>query len=1859
MTQGAPNASTDDSGAQAQTPLQRAVAALAKMKARLDALEAASSEPIAVIGIGCRFPGGGDDPAAFWEALEKGVDGIREIPPERWPHDTGPSALPETKWAGLIDHFDTFDAAFFGIAPREAESLDPQQRLLLEVAWEALEDAGIRPSKLEGSKTGVFVGATSLDYRELMRDRRAGSFDAYCTTGNLLATAAGRVSYTLGLHGPAIVSDTACSSSLVSIHLACASLRARECDLALAGGVNMLLSPAGMALAAATQALSADGRCRTLDAHANGFVRAEGCGLVALKRRSDAERDGDRVLALIVGSAINQDGRSTGLTAPNVLAQQALIRQALDNAKLSPADIGYVEMHGTGTVLGDPIELEGLRAVLGQPRSDGSACVLGSVKTYIGHLESAAGAAGLIKAVLCLNHSVIPRNLHFRTLNPRISLRGTPFVVPSDNLPWPRADKPRRAGVSSFGISGTNAHVLLQEAPPAPVTSERGTESGCHLVPVSGRSPEALAAQARALAERLEGDSGARLSDVAYTASVRRDHHRYRATVVSSSTSELGAALRKLGEGEPQEGAARGEASVSGRPKVVFVLPGQGSQWLGMGRELLATEPAFRAALEACDEVVRREGGFSILEQIQAEEAGSRMAEIDVVQPLLFAMEVALGALWQSWGVLPDEIVGHSMGEVAAAHLAGVLTLEDAAKVICRRSRLLRRQSGRGAMALVELTRDELQASLRGREQLLGVAVSNGPRATVVSGDPRALDDLLGELERRGIFCRRVKVDVASHSPQMDELTEELLAALQDVRPQKGRVPMRSTVTGNLVEGPEMTASYWVQNLRQPVLFSTAVTRLLGDVATLFVELSPHPLLLPSIVENVAESGRAGAAFGSTRRKLDERRAMLETLGELHVRGVAVEWASLFPQGGELVRLPTYRWTRERHWLNSTEGASGGAMSFATAGAGHPLVGQVLIPSDRANARYWEQWISPELLPYLADHRVQGAVVFPASGYVEMALAAASAAFGGERLILENIVLDQVLHLAENEPRRVQLAVIGEEGVQASIVVSSRESGSEKWTRHGWATARAALADDALWQPPKDIVDRCPHVIEAAEHYARMAARRIDFGPAFQGLERVWVGEGEAMALVRLPEAAGSAAGYQLHPALLDACLQAAGALFEGKAITETWVPAAIDRLQFLETLPAEAWVHVRWSAVAKRDGITAVDLLVTDEEGRPLLSIERMWLQRLARLELPDAFSGCVYVTDWLRSPLPFEHEPPAEGTWIILTDDGGLGRGVAAALRGKGHRCIEVTPGPGYRAIDSDHLTIDPTSSDHFERIVRDAIAGDRAVRGILHLWSLDALPFEDSSPETILADMRMGSLTVLHAAHGVTRCALRDPPRLVLVTRGAQAAGSDASLRSPSQAALWGFARVLSVEHPELGCVRIDLDPDPRANEIEVLLEEIRSRGGEDQIAFRGDERLVARLQRDHLDPADPPAFHADGTYLITGGLTGLGLALAGWMVRQGARNLMLLGRRGPSETARQAISEMEQVGASIHVLSVDVSVPEDLARALAHISQNMPPLRGVVHSAAVLEDHSIFEMVEQTFWPPILAKSLGAWNLHTQLRSTPLDFFILYSSGATLLGSPGQANYAAANAFVDALSHVRWALGLPATSIQWGPFSEVGLAAASDNRGQRLSLRGILSFTPEEGHKLISRLIKRPLAEVGLLRLSVRQLFDFYPRMALAPFLEGVRQDDATAQTRQTTDARFRTLLAETAPSRRRGALEQHLIEHIERVLRLPAGRIDPQWPFLSYGMDSLMSLEIRHRLEASLNLRLSAAVLYTYPNVAALVDHLLEEMQLETTSSQSCAAAEPTGFHDIVDELSDNTAAAMLDEKLLDLEDYLK
>ena len=1844
-----------------QTRLRDALAFINQQKAKIEALQQAKSEPIAIVGMACRFPGGGVNPEAFFRALEAGVDGIREIPPERWSASEIPGDRPEARWAGLIDSIDGFDAAFFEVAPREAESMDPQQRVLLEVTWEALEDAGQRPDGLKGSRTGVFLGMATQDYLHRAASMGLERLDGYVGTGNMASTAAGRLSFVLGMQGPCMSVDTACSSSLVSVHLACQSLRNGESHLAIAGGVNAILSPLGTHLMTRLSALSPDGRCKTFDARANGYVRGEGCGIVVLKRLSDAQRDGDRILAIIRGSAVNQDGRSTGLTTPNVLAQEALLRQALANARVKPGEIGYVETHGTGTSLGDPIEIEALRNVLGEPRADGSPCFLGALKTNIGHLEAAAGVAGLVKVVQVLRKGVVPKNLHFQTLNPRIDLAGTPFVIPRKNEPFLQGSIKRLASVSSFGISGTNAHVILEEAPPEEPRAA-AAEASAYLLPISAKHPEALTALAAAYAERLAAGDADRLPDIVSAASLGRAHHDHRLAAVGATREALASALAAAGSGQAHPGMARGRTPARGPSKIVFVFPGQGSQWIGMGRQLLAEVPAFREALEACDAVIRAEAGFSVLEELAADEARSRLGTIDVVQPLLFAVEVALAAAWRAWGVEPDCVVGHSMGEVAAAHVAGLLDLADAAKVICRRSRLLRRVSGKGAMALVELAMAEAEAAIVGYEDRLGVAVSNGPRSTVLSGDPSALEDVLRMLEQKGVFARRVKVDVASHSPQVDPLRDDLLDALRDLRPHAGRVAMRSTVTGAALEGRELDARYWAANLREPVRFSQVTQALMKEGHGLFVELSPHPILLPSIEENLKAASVEGAAIGSMRRQTDERRCMLEALGALYVRGASVDWGKVHPARGRVVSLPTYAWRRERFWMEMPKGLPAKPGAHGGASGAHPLLGRPFTTSARSDAWFWQLDLRVEDLPWLADHRIGGAIVAPGSLYVEAALAAARERLGSGVTVLEELVFTSPLRLEETSGTAIEIALepAGPEAWAFRFSSLSREEGAAPtWILHATARVRRESAEGAPRSSRLSALRERIRTPVDMEALARAeAALGLSIGPSFQGLRSAFREGGEVLGHVELGEGTQSAP-YLLHPAWLDSAFRTAMAARDTQG-SEPRVLASARTIRFSGGRTGSGVCHARVL------GTTAAVTLF-DEEGRILLEAEGLETRALPRTtDGEDPHAAFFVAQQWEPADAVAAPETGSAGRWLVLCDDEGFGKRISTLLRACGHEVLCASADTGERAADGTMRRVNPEAAEEVTALVREALAGGARLTGVVDCSGLaPAVRAPEETRGLEVAAVR-GCGGALHLVQALLQSGLRDMPRLWLVVAGSQTVADEPRDVSVAQAPLWGLGRVIAMEHPDLRCRRIDIDPASTEADAEALVRELLADVAEEEIVLRGGRRFVGRLVplRNPPSPSASTPLRGDATYLITGGLGSLGLWTAKWLAGAGARHIVLLSRRGPTEPAQaEAVVALQSMGVEVVVARADVARRDELAAVLRDIDERMPPLRGVLHMAGVLEDGALENQSLERFRKVLAPKMLGAWNLDALTAGRPLDFFLLYSSIAGLLGSPGLGNYVAANVFLDVFAHHRRRRGLVATSVSWGLFADVGMGIKAAGAG-RSAEQGIRGFSTAEGEALLVRVLGATFTQVGIVALDFRRWIESYPQAASLPrFAHLAREARASGGAAEPRDNALVESLSRATPPNRASLLEGFVLEKLGEILRMDSKRIDPTAPLRSLGIDSIMSLELRNRLEASLGIRLSATLVFAYPTPAALTEHLLERLDLAGAQPAAIehpdapgAPAEDPGTSS--EEGSEDDVEARLAAKLAALEKFL-
>jgi acyl transferase domain-containing protein/acyl carrier protein len=1504
---------------------------------------------IAIVGLGCRFPGA-PDPDAFWSLLRSGGDAIREVPADRWEvgafYDPDPATpgRTTTRFGGFLPRVDEFDPSFFCISPREASHMDPQQRLLLEVAWEALENAGIAPQSLYGTETGVFVGISTSDYAGLQLSDPA-LVEAHDGTGSAHSIAANRLSYLLDLRGPSMAVDTACSSSLVAVHLACQSLRTGECRVALAAGVNVVLTPQLTIVFSKAGMMAADGRCKTFDAAADGYVRGEGCGVVVLKRLADALADGDQVLAIVRGSAVNQDGLSNGLTAPNGLAQEAVVRAALARAGVSPHDVSYVEAHGTGTPLGDPIEVGALGAVLMPERPRDRPCALASVKTNIGHLEAAAGIAGLIKTVLALVHREIPPHLHLHTVNPKIRLEGTSFVIPRALLPWPSPQGPRRAGVSAFGFGGTNVHVILEEAPPA----ERRIDvapRGPELLVVSAQSEPALRALAGRYAQRFETLPASEVADACATARRGRYPFIHRLAVTGDSREQLRARLAAFAAGEDPPHVTRDRVRHKAPPKVAFLFSGQGSQYAGAGRTLYETEPVFRRALDRCEELLRPHLDvplFSVLWPTAG--ASPLLDETAYTQPALFALQYALTELWRSLGVSPSAVIGHSVGELAAAYAAGVLGVEAAVGLLAERGRLMQALPRGGGMAAIFAPEEEVAAMLGSVSGELSIAAVNGPADTVVSGPGAALDRVLQALAARGVKARRLVVSHAFHSCLMEPMLDAFSAAFDKVELAAPRVPMISNVTGEIVPGEVVVrAEYWRRHVRAPVRFSAGMRALQALGCEVFVEIGPGATLiglgqrcLPGEVEVWAASMRKGRC---------ERTQLLDAAGALFARGVQIDWAGL--DAGRPRRslpLPTYPFERQRHWIDAG----------------------VIPPAARAP--------------------------------------------------VEHAPLDS-----------------------------------------------------------KAIGDRL----------------------------------------------------YQLA-----------------------------------------------WHAAAR-----------------------------------------------------PSPHDPAVgPGHWVILADSGGAGAALGAALEARGATCSIV----------------DATASPD------DVARAARRARGIVHLHALDARISEDPEhgvAHTLAHAQRLSCGSALQLTRALI--AARVTCRTWYVTRRSQPVLASGTLEI-GQAALWGFGRALALEHPELWGGLVDVDDEPPTALAVVLADELLGGAGEDQVAYRAGRRYTARLERRPELPARTWSLRSDATYLVTGGLGGIGLALSRWLVERGAQHLVLTGRTADAATIaqRSRIAELERLGATVRLVQVDASDEPNMTMLLDDLRHGSAPLRGVYHAAGVSAPRPIAELAASGLESALASKIAGAWLLHRLTRELELDHFVCFSSISSILGSRQLAAYAAGNAFLDALAHHRAALGLPALAVNWGPWAEVGMTPRAEQAV--LERIGMHALPTRDALAILDHVLGGDAPQVMAANVDWSAFVPALEARARRPLLDAVRvHDDAAAA----EAPGFRKRLEATAPEARAALVVDWLRGEVARVLgRDTPGAIDIEQGFFEMGLDSLMAVELKRRLERAMGLTLPRTLAFEFPSVEALARHLCTACAWPP--SQPAAAMHPVSPAPLA--LSEREAAALLLDELQSLE----
>jgi microcystin synthetase protein McyG len=1869
------------------TPKRLALLAL-ELHDQVEAMQERAHEPIAVVGFACRFPGA-DDTKSFWELLRDGRDAIDEVPGNRWDIDAYFDPDPDrpgrmaVRAGGFLADIAGFDAGFFGIAPREAVSMDPQQRLLLEVTWEALEHAGIAADRLSGSPTGVFVGICNNDHFQRVLHRGGELIDAYLASGHALSVAAGRISYCLGLQGPALSIDTACSASLAALHVACRSLQNGESQLALCAGVNVMCSPETTIALSRGHMLAPDGRCKTFDARADGFSRGEGCGVLVLKRLSDAVSDSDRILAVIRGTAVNQDGRSGGLTVPNGPAQEAVIRAALAAARVEPADISYVEAHGTGTSLGDPIEVRALAGVLGAGRSHDNPLSIGSVKTNIGHLEAAAGIAGVIKVILSLQHEYIPPHLHFRQPSPHIPWSEYPVSVTANGKPWRRAARPRLAGVSSFGFSGTNVHAVIEEAPQMVPSTMAVLQRPLHCLPLSARSETALKRLAQRYAEDMGTHPDVNLVDVAQTAGAGRSHFDRRVAVVAETKDVATAALCAFAAGEPHSAVHRGTVVPGQAPEVVFLFTGQGCQYPGMGRRLYETSPVFRDAIDRCDTLLGPDANSRTLKTVLWSEASDpTIHDTAWTQPTLFAVEYGLAQLWRSWGIEPAAVIGHSVGEYVAACVAGVFTLEEGLRLIAERGRLMGALPSGGAMAAVFASPDVVAAAIAAMGARIGIAAINAPENVVISGEAAAVDALLAEFAQREVRGQKLFVSLAAHSPLVEPALDALEACARSVPMRAPRIPVAWNLTGAaaLEFGSAPDAVYWRRHLREPVRFAAGIESLYRDGYRTFLEVGPHPTLIGLTQQSLQDDRVVWLA--SLHRDRNDWDELLRSVGKLYVHGAPVDWAAVGqPYGGRRVSLPTYPFERQSYWLPSPEPGMRPQQPMpstaATKSAGpadqksYRLTWEPVPPITRAAASLAapEQFatairdrfvnlaeqhrvsIYDQLLPELdqlsADHVAAALGQLGFDGSVGRVFTADSEAARLGVLTRHTRLFARILEMLTEDgilqPKGIAFKVIRplssadpNQRYDALLARFGSVDGELRMLRRCGEELARVLSGN---QDPLQLLFPGGSFAEARQLYAESPYARTYNGalaealkaaiaslPASARLRVLEIGAGTGgtttyvlpllpadrveytftdLSPLFLDRAAAQFAAYQfLRRATLDIerdpasqgfqadqydIIIAANVLHATADLRQTMLHvrsllAPSGLLFLLEGVAPERWVDLSF-------GLTEGWWRFSDGSLRksyPLIS-RAAWHNLLAALD----FNNIVTIPDEVRSSRVLDHQvlivaraPFARRSWTLIGDADGVGRALAIRLRARGD-------------------TVKLLNADALDK-------GAVAEGELVYLGALDLAARQRDDPEVVdLCKSLACDLPLRWLAQGGIDSG---PKRMWLVTRGVQPIDGDASPGARWQAPVWGLGRTFALEQPERWGGLVDLPFEGSVQALaEILLTALDVDDREDQTAWRQGVRFGARLAPVPRPSEVPIRFRPDATYLITGGFGAIGLLLAHWMAEHGAQHLALLGRH--PDTTSDAVRAIEGLGARVIPLEGDVGDEAAMRTLLTRLAEQSPPLRGIMHAALNLSFASIQELTQVQVADMLRAKIDGTVLLERLTDGQQLDFQVLFSSATAIFGAWRSAHYSAASVFLDATAQTADQQRTRVLSINWGAWENRAGGTAAAN--QRLFLResgfeplssnealGALGqlLAGSEPQTIVARIdwnLLKPLLEAGRPR----------PLLSLvAPGPHVMKSGDEKAPIAPGSNLIER--LVHSSAATRKDVLTEFVRTEaaVALGLRTP-DLVDPARSLFNIGMDSLMAIELKSRLERGVAATLPSALAFNYPTVNDLVKFL--------------------------------------------------
>ena len=2131
---------------------------------------------IAIVGMSCRYPGDVTSPQEFWEFLLRGGDGIVDIPADRWDSHAYYDADKEkpsrmyVKRGGFIRDIDLFDPQFFNISPKEAPHIDPQHRWLLELTQEAFENAGLSASALKGSDTAVYIGQFMHDYEQIQLDSMARNMmSSHSATGPSMTLTANRISYAFDFIGPSVTLDTACSSSLVALDMACKAIINGDSKLAIAGGVNILLRPELTMSICKASMLSPDGRCKSFDASANGYVRSEGAGLVVLKSLAQAKRDGDNILAVIKATGVNQDGQTIGITVPNGESQQKLLRKTLGRAKIATADIQYAEAHGTGTAVGDPIEVNALGGILGNRDSGKARCVIGSVKSNIGHSEAAAGVAGLIKTVLAINEGVIPQNIHYHNTNPGINLKELNVEIAAKQLSWPDTEgKPRRAIVNSFGFGGTNANVVLEQGPNR---ETRGSDqkpvinSDLKLLPISSKTEIGLRAQAEKYAAYLKAvaasaENNPSLHNICYTAATKRDHYKYRLIVNGADVDEMLLGLNEYVVGNPSTGYMKDAVNVETGKGVCFVFSGMGTTWAGMGKDLYHTEPVFKAMMDRCDQALHKLAGWSLLDALFNESDPEKIHATYIAQPAIFATQVSLAELLKSWGVTPDCIVGHSAGEVGAAYAAGIYSFDDAIKIIYHRSRLQHTTDGMGKMLAVALTEEALHPYLAGRESAISIAAVNSEDALTLSGDEQVLTDIAAQLDDQGIFARFLNVGVPYHSPAMDQLKQSLIDELSGIQVKAPHTPLYSTVSGQLTQPGDWTAEYWPKNVREPVRFKAAIDNIIKEGIKAFVEIAPHTALSSSIKKNLAQHSDAGAVIGTLKRDQNGVVMVTQTLASLHAAGLPLDWQKLYPNGGTFVTLPNYAWQHAGYWHESEEVKQCRLKNISKRGGfsevEHPLVGGRL----HSITPFWQNQLDVQQQSYLQDHQVEGEIVYPGAAYVEMALFIARHATQQECITLENVDFKRAFFLDKGKPTIIETTY---DAVASRFKISAVETQTEQWEVFSeGVVSSVAKVQSTVKIVLSEIKALLPDTMAKAEFYSHCHQLGLGYQRDFQTVENAWYSDMDALVEIQLPASlANSSDDYLLHPSILDGAFQS---LFP--TINSGYLPVKITELHYFRKPGSKLYCHL--ITKFKDDLEIKGDLTLFDEDGNVLVEIIGVELKSTKTQLATSEDDSTLYDYRWLKEPLPESNkksESADENLWIVFADAGGVGTRLAQHLEGRGESVCVITQTAAFDQVDERRFGLNVQSCDDLVPVLNPF---SHNCRGLIYLWGLDNPACESLSADELLNSCHATTVIPLHVVQALDKVEWRHTQKIFFASRAAHIVDQETFLPQPSQAALWGFGRVFASEYPDHSVSLVDLPETIGDALVSQFANEVLNDDYEQEIALRDATRYVNRLRKLHqselqeyasaevqleadavfqisrsdqhsismktvlqslvlptlapdevaikvayaginhydldvilaqnsgaeraeaapgqgfecvgtivsigaamtalsvgdkvmgfarqglssivhaqaqnltkipahlsleqaaaipaafltahyslnqlaalregetvliheaadsvglaavqlakaksatiyvtaatqekreylrslglahvydsttfefvhgiggpardagidivlnsltgqfiektvglmnsfgrfveigqrttrnssnlidalgkknisyhsvnttalvsqrpqvcaallqelvdllesgaLAPLPVKVFAADkamdgiayaasnteanqvvvnfdianvrasqginpqiinshSSYLVTGGLGGLGLEIMHWLADKGAKSIVLIGRSTPSESAQAAMDIVRSKGIAVSVLQADITKLDDVRHVLATIEKTLLPLAGIIHSAGVLEDGTIAQQTAEKFQKVLAPKVKGAWNLHQLTAHIELDFFVCFSSIASIVGWAGQSNYAAANAFMDGLAFHRRALGKPALTINWGPWGGAGMAANLDDRElQRMTDAGMTPLDSANGLAAMTQLLEYRVPQSGVFDLNWSLIFKQYPDPSRKTVFK-----DLVKNLETTNSVNFFDELMSVSADKHESLLLKQIAQVMAEVLGIEdSAGIDKHVSVFEYGLNSLMSMDFRNKLQAILQLKLPSTLVLKYPTIDAMTKYIVENLLVDSSKT---------------------------------------